>query len=755
MTELREGVAVEVWTELQPGETPAVGDKIAPAMRYSSGSVLPDHTSDTWLPIFAVWTNPYAFGTGAHDYWHNGSPVMCACRESQVGLGNSVRSDNTPLGAGYRWQGRGTAPLADGAMYDRPVIRKRLVMPEWSNLLPGEVPRVGDRVSLTAFRNALPNEADWLAITNVEPSRRNGATHNLYTPGEGPWYWNAFTLIRPDIPDRYHPDFPDHYHWQRTVQRLRLPGNAAPVSTRATFTYDGQTFLVPVVGDHILVTSEPIDTGWNHEDGDEEQVYLQTGDRHRISSVSRNHSENRYYISVEFNVRIWDHDEEQANDETHEVALIYPNPSFVVDDPSVKIERPVKWNNLVMLVPRDADRTVLQLAPTPRLAAFIPAKEREATIRYFTTAKVKLPMVRSAWVADLVGGGSGIAAKPTLFVAPDVSTEKPDSNLIWMTQWRGANVHPDGRVCWGNHNTEPKSLRAAHTTYWSAPFNADLSDRSSVRSHERTCADLNPPHECGTYKAGARCAVKHACKDGQHVRPHVHKCAGSLPNSGVEKCKRIHSYNLSAWSMSLSTQRAYIKTRALHIDTPERLAKFRVTLEKTFGDATKCPCHHCVNQCGCYTACSCCAGTCSCLECPCAVGICACRRGCNCCDGYCRCRDMRRECSHDRAAMFGVWLRDEYKPDAPRDRTKYIRGDRYIEMTGKTDGIFLTSKPKLVESVPETHRAADGGGEICIAGFAIRKPDGTFDLTIYPNDKHKDAAPVKVTVSREELTVCV
>lgn len=47
-----------------------------------------------------------------------------------------------------------------------------------------------------------------------------------------------------------------------------------------------------------------------------------------------------------------------------------------------------------------------------------------------------------------------------------------------------ANVHTNGEVCWGRESPLPKSLAAAWTHYWTAPFNTDLAALPSPMSYE-------------------------------------------------------------------------------------------------------------------------------------------------------------------------------------------------------------------------------------------------------------------------------
>lgn len=120
-------------------------------------------------------------------------------------------------------------------------------------------------------------------------------------------------------------------------------------------------------------------------------------------------------------------------------------------------------------VPSTARFVIVQRSPSPRLSFIMPAHRRKIT-RY-------------------CGRGSNGSFKQDMLDVPDMMytydlrtqdfkmyiVERIDSSGLWLRDFRLANVHNGGAICWGgNDNVDFTDPRALVATFWGSPFNDDL-----------------------------------------------------------------------------------------------------------------------------------------------------------------------------------------------------------------------------------------------------------------------------------------
>lgn len=446
------------------------------------------------------------------------------------------------------------------------------------------------------------------------------------------------------------------------------------------------------------------------------------------------------------------------------LGLFYPTVVFLEGRCWRQIPGP-KYRNILTLTPREADQTVLQLAPVPRLTTFVPARERQLTFYHDGHETKRTTTTPSAaWVMALTVTRRG-GLKPVPGHSSDlelyVSRSNDGDSRFQLARYTAANVFHDSGICWGQ-NAIPKSLREANSAFWSAPFNSDL---WSKKEEAHDCRDPHGRrHRCEARRKydtsnlnSDLCAPTHRCRDGNHHRPHVHVCDEKRAGG---QCQVTHAFPVTGWSYGISSQRSYIRSRSLHLNAEQR-ERFKVTLVNNFGTADVCPCRCCSGQCSCQ-ACHCCSGHCRCEQCPCEntrqnlPNRCNCGIRCNCCAGACDC--LTRGCACNRAEPFADhvvnWL-DNVEEDVSdgdndedwptfRDLKRHIMGSVFVSHVGKCDGVFISSVPETMKRIPETLHLKDGGGYTCVAGVAHRQPDGTYRVTFSPD--------VTLDFKREELT---
>lgn len=426
----------------------------------------------------------------------------------------------------------------------------------------------------------------------------------------------------------------------------------------------------------------------------------------------------------------------------------------------------IKYGNLVLACPKDADKTILQLAPTPTMTVTIPGPtKRLMTVYANGTRRAEMTIPPLVWTTALMVDGRD---QPVRMDAHIFQHDRSQPGMLTKA-YMPANAYTDGRICWGE-NEFPKSLRAAHNTFFGAPFNPDLWD--TWHDHEDDCEHINGGrHECEEYIRGSSCERDHECNHGEG-NPHEHECENAqkrydknndivLDLSGkAYRCDPDetrgyrHIFQAYAWTLGDNSQRLYIRQRNLHLDTPERLKKFSRTLKEHFGTDEKCPCKCCTKMCQCRTGCECCDNTCGCMYCRCYEGSCGCVTDCDCCDGNCRCIGERGKCQHDMSSEFVKHLESYHEKGDRRltwkDRKASLYGKSYIEFDGATETVIISDSPDTLKLVPAKYHSKDGEGITVVVGVGKRQSNGSY-LVTYGGGEDKFTA----TIERKDLTLCV
>lgn len=118
-------------------------------------------------------------------------------------------------------------------------------------------------------------------------------------------------------------------------------------------------------------------------------------------------------------------------------------------------------------LPGSARFVVLQTAPSQRLSFIIPAHTRKV-IRFtgrghsgnMRTVDFQVPDMMYCWEFDRQYGRFYVI-------------ERIDASGIWLRDFRIANVHPSGKICWGQ-NRPPTNPREMVAAFWGSNFNDDL-----------------------------------------------------------------------------------------------------------------------------------------------------------------------------------------------------------------------------------------------------------------------------------------
>jgi len=131
--------------------------------------------------------------------------------------------------------------------------------------------------------------------------------------------------------------------------------------------------------------------------------------------------------------------------------------------------------------------------PVPNYGGFCYEKGNIGQIELFlppvkdTTVELNVPGLPRKAVVDsgdlkfvLVRHGT---LQPDLIEMQVITVGKDGEKLI--APFTYANVHTNGEVCWGRDSDFPRSLAAAWTHYWTAPFNTDLAALPSPMSYSQ------------------------------------------------------------------------------------------------------------------------------------------------------------------------------------------------------------------------------------------------------------------------------
>lgn len=494
--------------------------------------------------------------------------------------------------------------------------------------------------------------------------------------------------------------------------------------------------------------------------------------------VSVGSDDNRHHLSVDLPKELRP-DNRVAGWKPHAVLVACASGRPIADLVAELRERPI-YPNLAFAVPREAMRSILQLAPVPSVTAIMPAKQRTLTIYAIDAGpagEVTIDCAPVAWHAPFT---LAERRKPTgmYFTIHAVDPASVNQDVIMASGYNLPNVHGDsGGICWGL-NQKPTTLKTAHLMFWGAPFNAHLSPLP--RHDDLTCPFQNKPHKCAgrtNYERGGTgplCKRQHKCPRCAPGSTDPHRCAcpaaewryrsggGADGHVGpTQECLAgpvEHRYQRAPEGSAPSTIRAYVRQRRHHL-TPQEVRRYKVTLTNTFGEAVAgyCPCQCCRTTrnsghgfatCRCHIGrCQCCDGRCQChMTCECEMGGCNCRSGCDCCDGTCRCprpEACRCDRNQDFAQVFKDWRPLPYKPH------KAWRGDLYIDMRKSVDVLLCSSDTKVLAQVPAACKRKHGDHDM-VLGYGRRQADGQYAcVAVAP-----DGTETPLRLERAQLTFC-
>jgi hypothetical protein len=140
-------------------------------------------------------------------------------------------------------------------------------------------------------------------------------------------------------------------------------------------------------------------------------------------------------------------------------------------------------------LPNDGVAVFCQIAPNPTISCFVKPSNRAIS---FSDSKHEIP-VPPMIVSQIWQGDEPVGFEYHLWDSSEFFFYRTDeidpAKAVQGCMLKFANIHKDGRICWGNNN-KPNDAKRALTTFFNAPFNDELIDKGELAS-----VDVGIPQE--------------------------------------------------------------------------------------------------------------------------------------------------------------------------------------------------------------------------------------------------------------------
>lgn len=134
-------------------------------------------------------------------------------------------------------------------------------------------------------------------------------------------------------------------------------------------------------------------------------------------------------------------------------------------------------------LPTDSVAVFCQIAPNPTISCFVKPSNRAVS---FSDSKHEIP-VPPMIVSQIWQGDEPVGFEYHLWDSSEFFFYRTDEidpvKGIRGCMLKFANIHKDGRICWGN-NGKPSDAKRALTTFFNAPFNDELIDKMELAAVE-------------------------------------------------------------------------------------------------------------------------------------------------------------------------------------------------------------------------------------------------------------------------------
>jgi hypothetical protein len=130
----------------------------------------------------------------------------------------------------------------------------------------------------------------------------------------------------------------------------------------------------------------------------------------------------------------------------------------------------------IFLIPGEAEAVLAQVAPNPTLSCLIPGGTKKIKLGSGGEVEVKLPpifMVQQTQVTEGTQGPENTLWGSAEFFLYRVDPDNMAKGKINACALGFSNIHPDGRICWGN-NPKPHDPKRAMAMFFDAPFTTEL-----------------------------------------------------------------------------------------------------------------------------------------------------------------------------------------------------------------------------------------------------------------------------------------
>ena len=385
-------------------------------------------------------------------------------------------------------------------------------------------------------------------------------------------------------------------------------------------------------------------------------------------------------------------------------------------------------------LPSKTQSVVVKYRPNVSITCVVPPVEIVANIllrgRYsgkqvFKRVSVKSPtlMMHGTSFGAMVPGSSNLFD----YQLWALDTDRDDD--IFLKPYKFANVHTDGKICFGSVNA-PKNLRQAFNFYWASGFNTDLSSEA-FSTHTRVCPKVTHRYYNHT---GCNCngsQKEHSCSCSRKTF-HKHSGCRCTTVAASTKCKG-------------RCQETKIAENIRHCECCKAYQEHWLKVD--LGQARK---RDDVSSCGCVyrhkRGCSCGVNDCNCpCGCECCNDVCAHNKKCQCecCRGNCRC-DCR--CTRNtKLANFMKIYNEEILPKDPwRRGNDLVCGQKCWASSKSTEAVLVTGNKSLLKGIPKKYWRKDKDGNPLV--IAAARKDGK--VWIFESKNFTFSLPEKLVAIR-------